>query len=293
MLPYFDLWMKKFPSFRDLANASEENVLKAWEGLGYYSRARNLLKLARKVEGWKTIPRNPESWQELPGVGPYVSAAVTSISFGRKIAVCDGNVVRVLTRIFLIDDTYADGSTAQRKLLPLAQSLVDQNRPGDYNQALMELGATTCHRQTPCCTVCPVYKICKSGQRGDAESRPKLKKKKKGSKEVIRYWIEHDGAVLLQKSGIEDNRLNGLFELPKNLENETKGKENLLAQKKRSIGSNEYRETIFQSSLKTSCDLKKNFLEWISWENFEKITLSGPHRKWIREIRRNQSNSDT
>ncbi len=292
VLPYFDRWLKKFPCFEDLASAPEDRVLKAWEGLGYYSRARNLHKLAREFIAWKVIPHDPESWQKLPGVGPYISAAVTSISFDQNVAVCDGNVVRVLSRIFSIDESFKDGSSAQRKLFPLAQTLIDEDRPGDYNQAVMELGATICNRQSPLCTICPVLKNCKSGQKGDPETRPKLQKKKKRLIKLKRYWIESGNSILLQKGGIEEKRLSGLFELPKNLEGELEGLQNLLLQKNRTIGTNEYKETIYKSSIKSSCDFKKYSLEWITWENFKEITLSGPHRKWIQELRKDRSNSD-
>ena len=115
VLPYFKNWLEKFPDFHALAQAKEEEVLKGWEGLGYYSRARNLHKLARIVSSWKLIPTDLESWLSLPGVGPYIASAVTSISFNQTQAVCDGNVVRVLTRIFAHGESFKDGSSAQKK----------------------------------------------------------------------------------------------------------------------------------------------------------------------------------
>ena len=189
--------MNLFPDFTALAKAPEEAVLKAWEGLGYYSRARNLHKLAKQVNSWKTIPEDADSWQALPGIGPYVAAAVTSISFGRPEAVCDGNVVRVLTRLFAKDELFKDGATAQKKLRPLAAELLDTNRPGDYNQAMMELGATVCHRQSPLCLTCPVIDFCKAGQTGDFARYPNLAKKKKSKQKITRYWIESEDGLLL------------------------------------------------------------------------------------------------
>ena len=108
VLPYFDKWLKDFPDFHTLANVSEVEVLKAWEGLGYYSRARNLHKLSKIATDWKTPPETTKEWMALPGVGPYIAAAVTSISMGKAEAVCDGNVVRVLSRIFAINEEYKD-----------------------------------------------------------------------------------------------------------------------------------------------------------------------------------------
>ena len=109
VLPYFENWLKKFPDFNALANATEEEVLKSWEGLGYYSRARNLHKLAIIATTWKAPPETVKEWMTLPGVGPYIAAAVTSIALGKAEAVCDGNLVRVLSRIFAIDEEFKEG----------------------------------------------------------------------------------------------------------------------------------------------------------------------------------------
>ena len=168
VLPYFERWMNLFPDFTALAKAPEEAVLKAWEGLGYYSRARNLHKLARQVDSWKTIPEDAESWQALPRDRSLRGGGRDQdILRASPEAVCDGNVVRVLTRLFAKDELFKDGATAQKKLRPLASQLLDTNRPGDYNQAMMELGATVCHRQSPLCLTCPVIDFCKAGKAGD------------------------------------------------------------------------------------------------------------------------------
>jgi A/G-specific adenine glycosylase len=211
VLPYFDNWLKKFPDFNALANATEEEVLKSWEGLGYYSRARNLHKLAKIATTWKAPPETVKEWMTLPGVGPYIAAAVTSIALGKAEAVCDGNLVRVLSRIFAIDEEFKDGATAQKKLQPIAQSLVDQERPGDYNQAMMELGATVCHRQSPLCLTCPVLEFCNSGRVGNAENFPNLQKKKNKKKSVQRYWMESDGKLLLFTDLNSKNKLSGFM----------------------------------------------------------------------------------
>ena len=116
----------------------------------------NLHKLAKIICSFHSPPTSIEDWQKLPGVGPYISAAITSIAFEKKHAVCDGNVVRVLTRNFAIDIKFNDGASAQRKLQPLAQQIISNQRPGDYNQAIMELGATICHKHNPTCTLCPI-----------------------------------------------------------------------------------------------------------------------------------------
>ncbi len=288
VLPYFENWIQKFSDFDSLAMAKEDDILKAWEGLGYYSRARNLHKLAKIVSSWRLIPQDAKSWQALPGIGPYISAAVTSITFEQAEAVCDGNVVRVLTRIFAHGELFKDGSTAQKKLQPLAQILLNIQRPGDYNQAIMELGATMCHRQSPTCTICPVLTYCKSGQRGDPGSFPVLAKKKKSFKKMKRSWVESKDSLLLQKPKDGANRLAGIYELPEIIENEIFSKQELLAVRKRTIGQTDYEESIYRCSLNPNSRLN-NSMKWIKWHKLNEITLSGPHRKWIEEIKTKKS----
>jgi A/G-specific adenine glycosylase len=288
VLPYFENWLKKFPDFNALANATEEEVLKAWEGLGYYSRARNLHKLAIIATTWKAPPETVKEWMTLPGVGPYIAAAVTSIALGKAEAVCDGNLVRVLSRIFAIDEEFKDGATAQKKLQPIAQSLVDQERPGDYNQAMMELGATVCHRQSPLCLTCPVLEFCNSGRVGNAENFPNLQKKKNKKKSVQRYWMESDGKLLLFTDLNSKNKLSGIYELPLEVPACIKQKSiNLqsIGIRKRTIGNVDYEEEILQISNLESIkeELDDGYL-WADKEKMKDITLSGPHRKWIGEI---------
>lgn len=287
VLPYFENWMRSFPDFHALASASEESVLKAWEGLGYYSRARNLHKLSKIATNWKVFPQNIEDWKKLPGVGPYIAAAVTSISFGQANAVCDGNVVRVITRLFAIADIFKDGATAQKKLQPLAQQLVCSIRPGDYNQALMELGATICHRSSPLCTACPVLSWCQSARSGNAESYPRIKPKLKKTVSIIRYWAEREGKLLLYVS--DQTRLKGVYELPMTLPNKKlqspPGKDHIFTGN-RTIGNTEYIEQIFffDGNAIPTCSLPFGY-RWVAWHELSSLTVSGPHRKWIEEIK--------
>ena len=285
VLPYFKKWIDNFPDFESLAKAKEETVLKYWEGLGYYSRARNLHKLSKVVSNWDNLETDGKAWLTLPGVGPYISAAIVSISFGKAEAVCDGNVVRVLSRIFGIDEMFKDGATAQKKIRPLAQKLITEKRPGDYNQAIMELGATICHRQNPLCTICPVLSFCSACKQGNPEKFPKIRQKKKSKKKVTRFWIVSSSGILLQKSEKKSKRLAGIYELPGEQENFSFLKEVLITQKKRTIGNTEYDESIFQAKIEKDIVKKGNSLQWVKWKDLDNITLSGPHRKWIEEIR--------
>ena len=290
VLPYFERWLKNFPDFASLAKTSEEKVVKSWEGLGYYSRARNLLKLAKKIDGFDKIPEDPATWETFPGVGPYVAAAVTSISFGSATAVADGNVVRLLTRIFANDEQFRDGATAQRKLRPLAQALLNPNRPGDYNQAVMELGATVCHRRSPLCLTCPVLTFCLAGQQGDAESFPNINKRKVERLSIDRLWIVRNGALLLHKIPDDSKRLAGLYELPRpeDLPANIRPKNTLhLATKRRAIANQSIEERILRAEVKGSRELSDTAnLEFIPFEKLNEVTLSGPHRKWVKELQK-------
>ena len=288
VLPYFENWQRIFPNFKSLAKAPEEKVLKAWEGLGYYSRARNLHKLAKVAASWDTTPSSLAEWQALPGVGPYIAAAVTSIALGQNHAVCDGNLVRVLTRLFSISDEYKDGASAQKKLQPLAQSIIDPDCPGDFNQAMMELGATVCHRQSPLCLTCPVLKFCNSGRAGNAENFPKLQKKKNKKKSIQRYWVELNGELLLFTDLHSKNKLSGIYELPQEVPigfKHNADAEESMGIRKRTNGNVDYEEEIIRVSNfeTTKGELEDGYL-WTDKEKMKEITLSGPHRKWIEEI---------
>ena len=289
VLPYFERWMKQFPDFSALAEAPEEQVLKAWEGLGYYSRARNLLKLAKEVDSWEgIIPEDAQSWQSFPGIGPYVAAAVTSISFGSPEAVCDGNVVRVLTRLFAHGELFKDGASAQRKLRPLASDLLDTRRPGDYNQAMMELGATVCHRKSPLCLACPVIDHCRGAKNGGAENFPNLAQRKKSRQKLRRYWVESENGLLLHSADMDSARLAGIYELPerlpKNMGKIARKAEHLVT-RKRTIGQVDYEEQIFGASARymEKHPLPRQY-RWVARPELGEITLSGPHRKWIEEL---------
>lgn len=294
VLPFFENWLKKFPDFLTLANSTEQEVLKAWEGLGYYSRARNLHNLAKIAASWKETPKTVEQWKRLPGVGPYIAAAVTSISFGQAEAVCDGNVVRVLSRVFSISECFRDGATAQKKIRPLAQKLIHCRCPGDYNQAIMEIGATVCHRVSPQCKKCPIQSYCKSAKFGDYQKYPKFITKTKKRVTILRYWVQISDRLLLFTS--RKDRLHGLFELPENMPantDEAKIETEILAIHKRTIGNVEYTEEIHRPRKPLILDepLPDGFA-WMDLSKMNEFTLSGPHRKWIIKLNNLTSSSE-
>jgi A/G-specific adenine glycosylase len=172
-IPYYERFLKKFPDVGALARARADNVLKAWEGLGYYSRARHLHEAARVVarhyEG--KVPSEMEELRKLPGVGAYTAGAILSIAFGRRFAAVDGNVIRVIARLFAIEDP-VDGSKAKKRIWGIAERLVPASEPGHYNQALMDLGSGICTPRSPACPVCPLAADCRAREKEIQERIP-------------------------------------------------------------------------------------------------------------------------
>ena len=286
VLPYFARWQEAFPDFKALAAASEERVLKLWEGLGYYSRARNLHKLAKAVSAMPSPPATPAGWQELPGIGPYTAAAITSISFGTQAAVVDGNVVRVLTRLTADATPFKDGTSAVKTLTPLANAVLNPGSPGDHNQAMMELGATVCHRQNPLCTVCPVLAFCGAAKSGEPEAFPVLAPKIIEQKAVTRVWCVRDGELLLHRTAAGAKRLANLHELPAaehlGMEEAAFDKATLVAKKKRGITRFAITESIHR--VPSPRGKLAEGLVWVSVKAIDTLTLSGPHRRWVTEL---------
>lgn len=175
-IPYWQRWMERFPTVRALAAADQEEVLKTWEGLGYYRRARNLHRAAQVVvaEHGGDLPAEPRALLALPGVGRYTAGALLSIAFGRRAAVLDGNVKRVLARVYDVEEEIAT-SAAETRLWRLAEQLVEAVPPQDagrLNEALMDLGATICLPQEPRCLLCPLQALCLANERGTQGQRP-------------------------------------------------------------------------------------------------------------------------
>uniref|UniRef100_UPI00404A00D2 A/G-specific adenine glycosylase n=1 Tax=Cephaloticoccus sp. TaxID=1985742 RepID=UPI00404A00D2 len=286
MLPYFARWHEQLPDFKALAAASEAKVLKLWEGLGYYSRARNLHKLAQAVAAMPQMPITPEAWRELPGIGPYTAAAITSISFGTPAAVVDGNVVRILARLTADETPYRDSSAAAKVYAPLADQLLNHDHPGDHNQAMMELGATVCLKHNPLCTICPVREHCAGYRNGNPASYPRLAPKKMEQVTVIRAWCLHRGRLLLHRTPATARRLANQHELPTaaqlGLDPETMQKGKLLAKKRRGITRYQITELIYSANAPHR--LPNPDLLWVPLTELETISLSGPHRRWVHDL---------
>jgi len=214
-VPYFERFVAAFPTVRHLAAASEDQVLKHWEGLGYYSRARNLHRAAQCIVGERKgrLPQAASEWMQLPGIGRYTAGAIASMAFGERTAVLDGNVIRVLSRLFDIPDCTDDART-RNTLWDLAKSLVPAKEPGAFNEALMELGALVCLPRQPHCRACPLGRMC----RVYAEDRPESRPVRRGLKPVphrdaVAAVIRRRGKVLIAKRPSR-GLLGGLWEFP-------------------------------------------------------------------------------
>jgi A/G-specific adenine glycosylase len=213
--PYFERFLTAFPTVFDLASAHEDRVLKLWEGLGYYSRARNLHKAAKHIANdcGGDFPCTAEEWLAIPGVGRYTAGAIASIAFGERVPVLDGNVIRVLARIFAVTES-TDDAEIRNRLWSLATQLVPPRSPGDFNEAIMELGATICTPKSPSCKTCPVHAVCSAYSRGIQERLPVRTAKKKSPKhELVCAVIECDGEFLVGKRPGR-GLLGGLWEFP-------------------------------------------------------------------------------
>lgn len=215
VIPYYERWLQQFPTLEALALAPEEQVLKAWEGLGYYSRARNLQAAAREVAAHYggQVPADPQAVRQLPGVGPYTAGAILSIAYNLPEPAVDGNVMRVLSRLFLIRDDIAEPAT-RRGMEDLVRQLMPPGEAGSFNQALMELGALICIPGSPRCDRCPVAEYCAAKREGVEQELPvKAAARAPRPVDVVAAVVEHQGRLLLVRRPAQ-GLLGGLWEFP-------------------------------------------------------------------------------
>lgn len=215
VIPYFEQWMKSFPTLEKLGQARESTVLKHWEGLGYYSRARNLRKAAQIIQQdyFGKVPNSLEEILKLPGVGRYTAGAVLSIAFGQKVPVLDGNVKRVLSRLFLLKENGSDRKS-ENILWDTMQDLLPETGAGDFNQAFMELGATVCLPKKPLCLLCPLKQNCQAQKSKKQSLYPPPKQKTSNTKiEVSAGVIIRKNKIYIQKR-LAGGLMGGLWEFP-------------------------------------------------------------------------------
>ncbi len=215
VLPYFERWVERFPTIEDLAKASEQEVLQAWEGLGYYSRARNLHRAARLVMETYSgqLPPEREKLESLPGIGRYTAGAIASIAFGKEEPALDANIRRVLARVYDVS-LPARSPQGERRLWELAGLSLPPGRAGDFNQALMDLGASICTPRGPACLICPIAGFCQAWRLGTQEERPVLEPKPATPHyTVTAAVIRQDGQVLIARRP-SNGLLGGMWEFP-------------------------------------------------------------------------------
>lgn len=227
VIPYYRRWMKAFPSWKALARAPQGDVLKGWEGLGYYNRARNLHAAAKVItneyggdvsNAWKNDRaggRNPEmQLRGLPGIGTYTAAAIASLAFNADAAVVDGNVIRVLSRLFAFGGNTRDAK-GKKQMQAWADALLVKGRAGEFNEAMMELGALVCLPKNPRCTECPMQTVCNAFTKGTPGKFPVMKKRKKVPHIMVgaAVTMNRKGEVLIAQRK-QDDMLGGLWEFP-------------------------------------------------------------------------------
>jgi A/G-specific adenine glycosylase len=213
--PYFERWMVQFPTLGDLASASEQAVLHTWEGLGYYSRARNLHRAAQLVVEQHNgqIPQERAALEKLPGIGRYTAGAIASIAFGKDEAALDGNIRRVLARVYNVS-VAARSPAGERRLWELAEMTLPPGRAGDYNQALMDLASSICTPHAPACLLCPIRECCEAQKLGIQEDRPVMEAKAPIPHYTVAAAVIQRGAEVLIARRPASGLLGGMWEFP-------------------------------------------------------------------------------
>jgi A/G-specific adenine glycosylase len=209
--PYFEKFLTLWPTVAALAAADEAEVMAAWAGLGYYARARNLIACARQVAKLGGFPDDGAGLRALPGIGRYTAAAIAAIAFGRRAVVVDGNVERIVARLFAVEQPLPGARAA---LYDLAAAITPERRNGDFAQAMMDLGATICTPRNPACSLCPLSDRCAARRRNAQADFPvKAAKAAKPRRQGVAYWLQHDDHVLLVRRPAR-GMLGGMLALP-------------------------------------------------------------------------------
>ena len=269
VLDHYARWIERFSTVQDLAKAREQSVLASWSGLGYYHRARRLHQAAKVIvrERKGKFPRTAEGWRELPGIGRYTAAAIASIAFGEPVAVVDGNVERVLDRMF-------GRSDEREQNWQRAAALLDHLRPGDFNQAMMEVGATLCTPRAPQCFICPLNYWCQS--RGAEVLKPQAVRKQK----QLHYALACEGgSVLLIQRSHDAKRMAGMWELPEI----AIPHDEPIATFRHSITDSDYFVAVHPAPGALLQGLNGN-VRWCSRKQWEKMALTGLTRKVLRKL---------
>lgn len=293
VIPYFLNFLRKWPTVTALAAAPLDEVLAAWAGLGYYARARNLHKCAGQVAEslGGHFPDNEAGLRQLPGIGDYTAAAIAAIGFARPAVVVDGNVERVMARLFALDEPLPG---AKKKLKALAARLAPDDRPGDYAQAVMDLGATLCTPQRPACGLCPWNKDCQGRALGLTASLPaKRPRATKPWRFGVAFWLMGKNPVVLLRRRPESGLLGGMMEIPSTAWRETRWEEKdalafapVLCDWRRVAGSVQHSFTHFHLEMMVLSGRIQNCPQglglWCALDSLEDQALPSVMRKVVR-----------
>jgi A/G-specific adenine glycosylase len=293
VIPYYERWLKKFPTLQALAKAPISEVLKYWAGLGYYRRARMLHEGAKRVvqDFNSKLPSDAASLLSIPGIGRYTAGAIASIAFEERVPVLDGNVIRILTRLCAVKEDIGFPKTIQ-KLWGLAEAILPEENIGDFNQSLMELGATVCFPKNPQCPACPVSNLCKAYQAGAPEKFPvKMKKDVTENLKTAALILRRKEKVLIRKQPLKA-RWGGLWMFPhwsdKNSMLKETGleKSNLTHRLTIKHGFTKYRINLeVYECESTPLKIKDSSPEkWVSVAQLEKHAFPSPHQKIVKSL---------
>jgi A/G-specific adenine glycosylase len=275
VLPYYARFLARFPDVRALAGAAEQDLLAAWAGLGYYSRARNLQKAAKNIVELGEFPRDHASLRELPGVGDYTAAAVASIAFGLPHAVMDGNVARVLSRLEA-EPGDIKSDAVRKSLRALAQVLLDRKQPGEFNQAMMELGATVCLPKRPLCDCCPVRFYCEARKQGLETQLPVRGARPSADQRAKKLLvIEKAGKVLFWQRPEHSSRLAKFWELPEHEQLPDATVTNYAGTFRHTIVNTTYLVEVCRATVRS---LPKEF-RWLAKSSLEDVPVSTTAKK--------------
>lgn len=299
VIPYYQRFLKSFPTVRRLAKADLSKVLKAWEGLGYYSRARNLHRASQVLSSHLKgkIPDTMEGLLNIPGIGRYTAGAILSIAYNKEAPILDGNVKRVLARLFAVSGDIRKKET-ERTLWALSESLIPEGHAGSFNQALMDLGAMVCTPRGPLCLRCPLQRLCKARAQGKPERYPlKAAKKRIPRVDALSAVIERNGKVLVRQRPAE-GLLGGLWEFPnwkiencnhlkKSLKVHLKKELGVVAKVGDPIGTFQQTYSHFKLTLHVyRCHILsgKNYGTWVPARNLDLFPMSRLHRTIAQHI---------
>lgn len=285
VVAYYERFIERFPNVQQLAAASLQDVLKVWEGLGYYARARNLHKAAQFImeELNGEIPKDYATFRKLPGVGDYSAAAVHSIAFNAPYAAVDGNIKRVLARLYLINAPTNEASSAKH-FQQKTDDLLDQDEPGLFNQAMMELGATVCRPQSPTCLVCPVNQFCEAFHDARQDEFPRrIKTAKVPEHHIAAGVIYKESEVLIVQRPL-DGLLGGLWEFPNGQIGENEAAENACIRHITEVVNLSVTNVKYLTRVRHAFTHFKIIVDVFQCEYLSgEVTLSGPiDAKWVK-----------